>query len=48
MMSELDNDRIRQVVRERYVSVAQDSETGCRGPSTCCDTPNIEAVKPVT
>jgi arsenite methyltransferase len=43
MMSELDNDRIRQVVRERYAGVAQDGETGCCGSSTCCDTPKIDA-----
>ena len=42
-MSELDNDRIRQVARERYAGVAQDSETGCCGSSTCCDTPKIDA-----
>jgi hypothetical protein len=42
-MSELDNGRIRQVVRERYAGVAQDGETGCCGPSTCSDTPKIDA-----
>jgi arsenite methyltransferase len=42
-MSELDNDRIRQVVRERYAGVAQGGETGCCGPSTCCDPPKIDA-----
>jgi len=42
-MSELDNDRIRQVVRERYAGVAQDSDRGCCGSSFCCDTPKIDA-----
>jgi arsenite methyltransferase len=43
MMSEIDNDRIRQVVRERYAGVAQDSDRGCCGSLTCCDTPKIDA-----
>ncbi|MBK1724643.1 arsenite methyltransferase [Thiocystis violacea] len=45
-MSELENDRIRQVVRERYALMAQDGEAACCGPSTCCDTPksNVEGL----
>ncbi|WP_280818874.1 hypothetical protein [Thiorhodococcus minor] len=41
-MSELDNDKIRQVVRDRYAVIAQGAEAGCCGPSTCCGTPTID------
>jgi arsenite methyltransferase len=43
MMTGLENDRIREVVRERYALVSQGGETACCGPWTCCDTPKPDA-----
>jgi arsenite methyltransferase len=41
-MNELEHDRLRQAVRERYDQVAESDDRGCGcGPTSCCDVPAV-------
>jgi len=41
-MNELEHDRLRQAVRERYGQVAESDDRGCGcGPTSCCDAPAV-------
>jgi arsenite methyltransferase len=40
-MTELEHDRMRQAVRERYARAAGDDEEGCGGEPSCCGAPGV-------